>query len=115
MRVKRLAACMLGGVTGACICVGGGFVLGKVSTISTLVLAGSIFNRLMIGFVIGISQLKINYILHGALIGLLVSLVSSIGFINDVSTFALYTGAGMFYGILTEIIATNVFKTKTAE
>lgn len=112
MYPKRLVACLFGGALSAVICVVGGLILGKVSEITTFVLAASIFNRLMIGFVIGISSWKIHYLLHGAIIGLLVSLISSITMIDDISTFALYTGVGVFYGIFTEIVATNIFKAK---
>jgi hypothetical protein len=67
----------------------------------------------MLGFIIGISSLKMNFLLHGALIGLLVSLITSIPFLEGgVIGFLLFTTAGIIYGILIELVATKVFKAK---
>jgi hypothetical protein len=67
----------------------------------------------MLGFFIGISQLKINYLLHGILIGFLVSFINSVSFLeNDLKGFLLYTIAGIIYGFLIELFATIVFKAK---
>lgn len=74
-------------------------------------IAGTFFNRLMLGFIIGISRLRINYLLHGMLIGFLVSLISSISFLEDgITGFLLFTTAGIIYGLLIELFATKVFK-----
>lgn len=67
----------------------------------------------MLGFIIGISSLKMNFLLHGALIGLLVSLITSIPFLEGgVIGFLLFTTAGIIYGILIELVSTKVFKAK---
>jgi len=67
----------------------------------------------MLGFIIGISSLKMNFLLHGALIGLLVSLITSIPFLEGgVIGFLLFTTAVIIYGILIELVATKVFKAK---
>jgi hypothetical protein len=111
MTKKRLVACMIGGALSALICVTGGYFRGVLAGITLPALAGSLFNRLLIGFTIGISQWRAHFLVHGAVIGLLVSLVSSLGFLaHDVLTFVLYTTAGVFYGVLTEVLATLVFK-----
>ena len=112
--MKRLMASLLGGVLCAGICVAGGTVLnnGSLPELS-LMLGASILNRLLIGFVIGISGLKkMNYILHGAVIGFIVSFTVSIGFLgnNNIFEFIIYTSAGIIYGIIIELIATKLFK-----
>jgi hypothetical protein len=49
--------------------------------------------------------------MHGAILGLIISLSISIGFIsNNMLGFILFTAAGGFYGILIEWLSTRVFK-----
>jgi hypothetical protein len=111
MYQKRLIICLIGGVTSAIICVSGGFLLGLITNFTLSVLATSIANRILIGFVIGISNWKTNYLFHGAVIGLVVSLSTSIGSIaDDMLGFTLYTLAGIVYGMLIEYLATKLFK-----
>lgn len=71
----------------------------------------TVANRLLLGFVVGISSWKIKHHLHGALLGLILSLTVSIGFLPcEFLKFTLYTGAGIFYGIMIDWLATDVFK-----
>jgi hypothetical protein len=71
----------------------------------------------LLGFVIGISAWKINYILHGIILGFIVSIpmaVSSLGFRG----FKIFLGTlimGMIYGFLIELITHFVVKEKKAE
>jgi hypothetical protein len=75
-------------------------------------IVSSFGNRILMGFVIGISRLKINYLLHGALIGFLVTLSYSVGMIfeNNVNGFIIYTTAGIIFGLLIEIFVTKICK-----
>jgi hypothetical protein len=67
----------------------------------------------MLGFIIGISRLKMNYLLHGAMIGFLVSFINSVSFLeNNIKGFLFFTIAGIIYGLLIELFATKVFKAK---
>ena len=76
-----------------------------------LVSAATVANRLLLGFVIGISCWRINYLLHGAILGLILSLSVSIGFLpGNLLGFFLYTSAGILYGIFIEWLSTDVFK-----
>jgi hypothetical protein len=75
-----------------------------------------ILNRALLGFVIGISAWKINYMLHGIILGFIVSIpmaVSSLGlmfFTARLSGFKLFLGIliilimGIIYGFLIELI-----------
>jgi hypothetical protein len=111
MNSKRVVICLLGGVLAAIICVIGGQMIFGFSGIDTAVLAASIANRILIGFIIGISGWKIHYLLHGALLGLIISVTVSIGFLgSDNLGFVLYTSAGILYGIMIELLATKAFK-----
>lgn len=111
MKNKRLVICTVGGIIAGLICTAGGNLSGNLSELSFFTSAPTFFNRVMLGFFIGISSLKMNFLLHGALIGFLVSLITSIPFLEDgITGFLFFTTAGIIYGILIEFFATKVFK-----
>ena len=113
MKNKRLLICTIGGLVSALICITGGLLTGNIAGLSFFAVAGAFVNRLMLGFIIGISRLKINYLLHGVLMGFLVSFIISVSFLeNNFTGFMFFTTAGMVYGLLIEIFATKVFKAK---
>ena len=88
-----------------------GIKSGGSADISNAALISSIGNRILIGFVIGISAWRIHYLLHGALVGLIVTLSVSIGILFDsVAGFLMFTIAGPIYGLLIELFATKVLK-----
>ena len=108
---KRILACLLGGLISACICLGGSHIIFGFPKIEWSTISMTVANRLLLGFVIGVSSWRIKHHLHGALLGLILSLTVSIGFLPDeVVKFILYTGAGIFYGIMIDWLATDVFK-----
>jgi hypothetical protein len=114
MNKKRLVICIIGGIIAAFICIMGMKSSGKIEITTTILLSG-IGNRILIGFVIGISGWKINYLLHGALMGLIVTLSSSIVMLPDnMSGFLMYTVAGIVYGLIIELCATKFFKAPMA-
>ena len=109
---KRIYACLLGGLISACICLGGSQVIFGFPKIEWSTISMTVANRLLLGFVIGISSWRIKHHLHGALLGLILSLTVSIGFLPDETLkFILYTGAGIFYGVMIDWLATDIFKT----
>ena len=113
MKNKRLLICIIGGLIAGILCSIGGYLSGNILEFSFFPIASTFFNRMMLGFVIGISRLRINYLLHGMLIGFLVSLISSISFLeNGITGFLFFTIAGIIYGLLIELFATKVFKAK---
>lgn len=113
MKNKRLIICTIGGIVAGLICSAGGLLSGNILELTFFTLAPTFFNRVMLGFIIGISNLKMNFLFHGALIGLLVSLITSIPFLESgVKGFLFFTTAGIIYGILIELFATKVFKAK---
>jgi hypothetical protein len=113
MGTKRLLICIIGGLIAGLICSTGGVLTGNIPKITFFAIAPAFFNRIMLGFFIGISNLKINYIVHGIMIGLLVSLITSIPFLEgNIKGFLFFTFAGIIYGILIEVFATKVFKAK---
>jgi hypothetical protein len=113
MKNKRLLICTIGGIIAGLICSAGGHLSGNISELSFFTIMPTFFSRVMLGFVIGISSLKMNFLLHGALIGLLVSLITSIPFLEGgIIGFLFFTTAGIIYGILIELFATKIFKAK---
>ena len=71
-----------------------------------------ILNRALLGFVIGISAWKINYILHGIILGFIVSIpmaVSSLG-TKGFKIFLATLIMGIIYGFLIELITRFVTK-----
>jgi hypothetical protein len=76
-----------------------------------------ILNRALLGFVIGISAWKINYILHGIILGFIVSIPMAISSL-DVKGFKIFLGTlimGIIYGFLIELITQFVVKEKKVE
>jgi hypothetical protein len=76
-----------------------------------------ILSRALLGFVIGISAWKINYILHGIILGFIVSIpmaASSLGF-KGLKIFLGTLIMGIIYGFLIELIAHFVLKEKKVE
>ncbi len=111
MKEKRFLICLIGGIITATICITGG-ILREAITGFSFGLIASVLNRILIGFTIGISNLKsLHYILHGAIIGGILSLTISFTFLpGDILSFILYTFAGIIYGILIELFSTRIFK-----
>ena len=108
---RRLLACLLGGVIAAVICLAGRQVVFGSPPVTWDTVAATMANRMLLGFVIAISGWRINRFAHGALIGLIVSLTVSIGFLfSEPFRFLLYTTAGVAYGVLIEWLSTDLFK-----
>jgi len=113
MKTKRLLICTLGGVIAGIICSVGGLLSGNIPQLTFFAIASTFVNRLLLGFFIGISNLKMNYLLHGTMMGLFVSFITSVSFLEDnVAGFMFFTVAGIVYGLLIELFAVKVFKVK---
>ena len=111
MYSKRLFACLFGGVIAAVVCLIGRQILFGFPPILWENIAYTMANRVLLGFVIAISCWRIHYLIHGAILGLILSLSVSIGFLpGEVFGFYLYTTAGIFYGVFIEWLSTVVFK-----
>ena len=111
MYQKRLLICTFGGILSAIMCLIGKQIIYGFPEITWEVLSVTMANRLLLGLIIGISCWRINYLLHGAILGLIVSLSVSIGFLpSNLFSFFLYTSAGIIFGIIIEWIATIKFK-----
>jgi hypothetical protein len=78
-----------------------------------------IFNRTLMGFVIGISAWKINYLVHGILLGLFVTFPMALGVLvmpeKGTYVFWMTMFAGAVYGFLIELITHQIVKEKKPE
>ena len=111
MNRKRIIICTIGGIIAGILCMIGGVLTGNITEITFLGILPLFFNRIMLGFVIGISRLKMHYLVHGALIGLLISLVSSLMILEESTIgFILFSTGGTIYGALIDWVATKLFK-----
>lgn len=110
MNTKRVLVCLLGGVISAAFCILGRQVIYGFGEIHMSTISHTIANRLLLGFVIGISSWRINHLVHGALLGFLFSLSVSIGYLpTGMLDFVAFTLAGTFYGVLIEWLSTDFF------
>ena len=73
-----------------------------------------ILSRTLLGFVIGISAWNINYLLHGIILGFIVSIPMAVSAL-PMKGFKIFLGTlimGMIYGFLIELITRFVIKEK---
>lgn len=111
--MKRLGLSILGGLIAAIICA-----IGRKTLIPTITLAdlmiSALGNRILIGVVIGVSRIKINSLLHGGLIGLIVTLSYSIGMLvnQNINGFIIYTMMGIIFGVMIEMGVAVIGKAK---
>lgn len=104
--LKRVAiATVLGFICGIICMLLGKFVGGAVLT--PIFIAGGLFNRTLMGFVIGATNLKMPAYVRGALWGLLISIGWAIQLKANVIPFLV---AGIIYGILIDVITTKYSK-----
>lgn len=77
-----------------------------------------IANRTLIGFVIGISSLSMNWVIHGALIGFMVSIPFALGILLEPDKTQVMIASlvlGIIYGVIIEFFTTAVFNKKSTK
>lgn len=115
-RKRRLMACTIMGAVCGGLCV----LLSTSSGALALPIVWAIFTgRMLIGFVIGISTLKLPWAIHGSLMGLIVGLPSAVGAMSGASAeFTLWTAftwtliMGMIYGFIIEYVVSVLLKAR---
>jgi hypothetical protein len=105
INIRRIKISVALGVAAGAICLYGTWT--SIPGVLTLPILATIFyDRVLLGFVVGIAYgLKIHPLIRGAIIGAVVSLLIAIpsGIIGG----ALLMGAGVVYGIVTDLVATK--------
>jgi hypothetical protein len=109
--LRVIVATVLGAIFGIICYLGYSSKTGVV--VDSAMIAGTIANRTLIGFVIGISGIK-HWFWNGLIVGLVITLAMSIYPLigGEWYGFLAFTGAGIIYGILIEVITSLVFKLK---
>jgi hypothetical protein len=86
---------------------------GSTEPLGAWVVWSIIFGRTLIGFVIGISAWRINYLLHGVLIGLIVSFPLALGSgTKGTNIFWMTLIMGGIYGFFIALITNLIVKEK---
>ena len=119
MKTKRIIIATILGLIAGFIC--NALAMSGSSEITLAISLSIILSRTLIGFVIGISNLKCkHWSIHGLLIGLLVGIPAAFGAISGPENpefphnimFISTIFMGMVYGFLIELITSVIFKVK---
>jgi hypothetical protein len=110
--MKRITISILFGLVAGLICASGAFY-GHILKFSVVALLWILLNRAVMGFVIGISALKVHWAWNGAIIGLVVGSIFSYSLFMNVGLILLpvlnFFVNGLF-GLMIEFFTTKVFK-----
>lgn len=110
--MKRITIAILFGVVAGLICASGGFAAG-ILKFSVINLVWVLLNRMVMGFAIGISSLKLHWAWNGAVIGIVV---------GSIFSYSLFMNTGLqllpvmnffvngLFGLMIEFFTTKVFK-----
>ncbi len=112
--LKRIIVATLVGVALGIGCWLGGVFLGLIENPPTIHIANIIAHRAMMGFVIGISALRMNWALHGivlgSIIGALFTLFDAYVGMPPLVLWGLLLPGNAAYGLIIEFITTKVAK-----
>jgi hypothetical protein len=111
MRGRRLVVSTAFGFVAGIICYLGG-KYGLKDDISTVMFLYILVNRVLIGFVIGVSTLRMHWALHGPLVGAVVGLPFAVGCLLEQSNLETAIAAlilGAVYGLMIEFFTSVVF------
>jgi len=81
--------------------------------ISTMLKWSIIVGRTMLGFIIGISAIRLKWWLHGIVLGAVASLPMAVPILDRMDIVIGTIVMGIIYGFLTELITTRAFKAKS--
>ena len=111
LTTKRVLVSTLCGFLFGLICMGlASSNPDSTQTLSAAVKWNIVLSRTLMGFMIGLSALKIQWWLHGIILGFIASIPMAIAVIPQMDIFAGTFLMGMIYGFLTELITTKLFK-----
>lgn len=120
---KRVLIATICGVVFGFVCLGMASSGNDSEAMTVGVKINILLSRVLLGFTIGISALRLKWWLHGLVIGFIASLPMAVAIWGSPSstpemsptTIAIYTVImGLIYGMLTELITTVLFKAKPA-
>lgn len=109
--MKRIVIATACGVVAGLLCVSAGAALGLKLTLQSV--GWALLNRTLLGFVIGVSALRLHWAWHGCLMGLLIGSLFSYSawmFAGPVWLVAGLLAGSIIFGLLIELFTTLVFK-----
>ena len=116
MSYKRAYIATLMGVLAGVICC---LLSASGGPMPMKVMVNIFFSRVLIGFVIGISAWKMNWALHGCLMGLIIGIPSALGAMMSASPefgkyqlFIMTLVMGIIYGFVIELVTSVAFKAR---
>jgi hypothetical protein len=110
--MKRITIAILFGLVAGLICASGAFY-GHILKFSVVTLLWVLLNRAVMGFAIGISNLRVHWALNGAIVGLVVGSIFSYSLFMNLGTVLLPLVnfcVNALYGLMIEFFTTKVFK-----
>ncbi len=115
MYAKRFWLALVFGTVAGVICGWGGYD-NTPEDIRMLTFVSALLNRMFIGFVIGISAWKMQWALHGVVMGFLGSLPLALPLIwtgeGGFAVAGIYILAGIVWGLLIELGTSVIFKAR---
>ena len=115
LTTKRVIVATICGIFFGLICMGlASSNPDAAEQVSTVVKFNIVLSRTLMGFMIGISFLRLNWWLHGIVLGFIASIPMAVAVVDRVDIFIGTFVMGMIYGFLTELITTKVFKSASA-
>lgn len=112
--VKRVLVATLCGLFFGLVCMGlASSNPDATQSLAMTVKLNIVLSRTLMGFMIGISALKITWWLHGILMGFISSIPMAIAVMDQMEIMIGTVVMGMIYGFLTELITTILLKSKS--
>ena len=111
---KRIFIATLTGIVMGILCWKSGEMLGLIENISEIRIANIIGHRALMGFVIGISALRLKWATHGIVIGSIVGALfilydAQMGMPNTI-LFGMLIPGNAVYGLIIEFVTTKLFR-----
>jgi hypothetical protein len=117
MRKKRILIATLFGFIAGIFCYLSGVILIPIEH-DLMLFIWVVVNRTLLGFVIGISALRVHWALNGLIVGLTVGLVFPLNAVmlgKEIPLIISVYVMGIIYGILIEFFTSVVFKQKALQ
>ena len=111
---KRVLIATLCGLLFGFVCMGfASFNPESSETLTLTIKLNIVLSRTLMGFMIGISALKLNWWLHGIVLGFIASIPMAVAVWGRFDIMIGTVVMGMIYGLLTELITSILFKAKS--
>lgn len=114
LSIKRVVIATICGIIFGFICLG--FAMSDPNSAAALtapIKLNIILSRTLLGFMLGISALRLKWWLHGIILGFISSIPMAVAVMDRSEIMIGTVVMGMIYGLLTELVTTILFKAKS--